>query len=210
MSRSSTETTYVPPEASRASLVYLFATLFVLWLAWSGHYTLDLTALFAAPHGVEEEAHGAEEEAHDAEEEAHGVVNPALLVYGLLTCAGVALLCRRMGIVDDETIPVHLAGRAVRYLPWLAWQVVLANLEVIRRILRPRPTDAPETVVVTGGQRSDVGLATYANSITLTPGTITVDLTDNTFTVHALTPATADGLLSGEMDREVTRYEGLA
>lgn len=131
-----------------------------------------------------------------------------LLSLGLASVLGVVWLCRRMGIVDNETIPVHLAPRLVRYVPWLAWQVVLANAEVIRRILRPRPDDRTETVVVRGGQRTDVGRTTYANSITLTPGTITVDVTDDVFTVHALTRASADGVYEGEMDREVRRLEG--
>lgn len=131
-----------------------------------------------------------------------------LLSLGLGSCLGVLWLCRGMGIVDNETIPVYLAPRLVRYVPWLAWQVVLANAEVIRRILRPRPDDRPETVVARGGQRTDVGRTTYANSITLTPGTITVDVTGDVFTVHALTRKSADGIYDGEMDREVSRLEG--
>ncbi len=186
---------HVPPQASRKSLAWLFVTLFALWLLWSGHYTLDLGALFEEEHG-------------DAA--AHPVVNTMLLVLGLATCAGVVLLCHRMGIVDNETVPWHLAPRSLRYIPWLAWQVVLANLEVIRRILRPSPDDLTETVVVEGSQRSDVGRATYANSITLTPGTVTIDVTGSTFTVHALTPASADDLRSGKMDREAARFEGLS
>lgn len=188
-----TESSYVPPKTSRRSLFYLWVTLFILWLLWSGHYTVDLAALFG----------GHQEGGHEA-------IDPMLLFLGLLSTTGVAFLCHRMGIVDNETVPFQLAPRAVRYVPWLAWQVVLANMEVIRRILRPRDSDIPETVVVEGSQRSDVGRVTYANSITLTPGTVTIDVTDASFTVHALTPAAADGLHTGEMDREVTRFEGLS
>lgn len=184
---------YIPPRTNPRYLVYLSVTLFVLWLLWSGHYTVDLAALFGG-HG----------------EAGHEPVNVLLLSLGILSCAGVALLCHRMRIVDNETVPVHLALRAARYLPWLAWQVVLANLEVIRRILRPTAADLPETVVVEGRQHTDVGRVTYANSITLTPGTVTIDVTDATFTVHALTPAAADDLRAGAMDREVTRFEGLS
>jgi multicomponent Na+:H+ antiporter subunit E len=53
-----------------------------------------------------------------------------------------------------------------------------------------------------------VGVATYANSITLTPGTISVDVREGEILVHALTKEGAAGLLSGEMDRRVTRFEG--
>lgn len=130
-----------------------------------------------------------------------------LLSLGLVSCLGVAWLCRSMGIVDNEAFPVQLAPRLLRYLPWLAWQILLANLEVIRRILRPRPADRPESVVVRGGQRTDLGRAIYANSITLTPGTITVDVTGDVFTVHALTPKSADGVYDGVMDGKVERLE---
>ena len=194
------ESSYVPPKTTRKSLVYLAVTLFVLWLLWSGHYTVDFAALFGG-HGLG--GHGLGEGGHEP-------VNVLLLALGLLSSVGVTVLCHRMGIVDNETVPYHLAVRSLRYIPWLAWQVVLANIEVIRRILWPTPADLPETVVVEGGQRSDVGRATYANSITLTPGTVTIDVTGGTFTVHALTSAAAEDLRSGGMDREVVRFEGLS
>ncbi len=161
LSPSSTESDFVAPRPTRASVLALFVTLFALWLLWSGHYTVDLAALFA----VEEAGHGTPAE--------HEAVNTLLLILGLASCVGVVVLCRRMGIVDNETIPVHLAPRLLRYAPWLAWQVVLAN------------------------------------SITLTPGTVTIDVTGSVFTVHALTPTAADGLYDGDMDREVARLEGL-
>jgi multicomponent Na+:H+ antiporter subunit E len=61
--------------------------------------------------------------------------------------------------------------------------------------------------VVKASQRTPAGIATYANSITLTPGTITVGVTGDELTVHALVRAGADDLEAGGMDRRVTRFE---
>lgn len=169
-------------------------SLFVLWLLWSGTYTVDLGALLHS---------GKTADADD-----HHAVNLQILILGLLSCGGVALLCRRMGIVDDETIPVHLTWRVLAYLPFLGTRILRSNFEVIRRILRPKPEDRPETVVVDGSQHTDLGLVTYANSITLTPGTVTLDVTGRTVTVHALTRTTADSVYRGNMDRAVSKIEG--
>ena len=62
--------------------------------------------------------------------------------------------------------------------------------------------------VVRASQRTTAGVATYANSITLTPGTITVRLRGNDLTVHALTSDGALDLEGGAMDRRVNRFEG--
>jgi multicomponent Na+:H+ antiporter subunit E len=64
--------------------------------------------------------------------------------------------------------------------------------------------------VVKSTQRTSAGIATYANSITLTPGTITVNIEGHDLTVHALVREGALDLEKGEMDRRVTRFEGAA
>ena len=75
-------------------------------------------------------------------------------------------------------------------------------------ILSPALPISPTMVTVRGTQKTAVGLVTYANSITLTPGTISVDVVDNDITVHALVEAGAEDLKGGGMDRRVTRFEG--
>lgn len=172
-------------------------SLFILWLLWSGTYTVDFAALLHLGAEAEPTA------------EHHPAVNFQILILGLVSCGGVTLLCKRMGIVDDETVPVHLTWRVLKYLPFLGSRILKSNFEVIRRIVRRRPDDRPETVVVEASQHTDLGLATYANSITLTPGTVTLDVTGRTITVHALTRATADGVYRGNMDREVAKIEGI-
>ena len=97
-----------------------------------------------------------------------------LIAFGLASSAGVVLLCSRMGIVDDEGVPVHLVGRALRYIPWITYQVFKANVDVARRILHPRMPISPRVIRVKAGQKSDIGRVIYANSITLTPGTVSI------------------------------------
>jgi multicomponent Na+:H+ antiporter subunit E len=80
--------------------------------------------------------------------------------------------------------------------------------DVSRRILDPRLPISPTLVRFRPTQRTDIGLSIHANSITLTPGTITVDIGRGEFLVHALTAEGAAGVVDSEMDRRVTRLEG--
>lgn len=129
--------------------------------------------------------------------------------FGVASCVVVVWLARRMGIVDDEGMPIHLLPRLPFYLPWIAKEVIASNLDVARRVLAfgrpdvsPRLFDAPTT------QHSDLGRVLYANSITLTPGTVSIRVHGAKITVHAIAEDVAEDLLKGEMDRRVTRLEG--
>jgi multicomponent Na+:H+ antiporter subunit E len=138
-----------------------------------------------------------------------GHFTPMLMGFGLASCALVLLLARRMGIVDREGFPMHLAPRILRYLPWLTLEVIKSNLDLARRVLSVRIPIAPELVALTASQRTDLGRVSYANSITLTPSTVTIEVdSDGAMLIHAISPAAADGLRSGDMDRQVTRMEG--
>lgn len=138
-----------------------------------------------------------------------GHYTPLLLGLGLASTLLVVYLCRRMGLVDREIAPFHWTWSVLRYLPWLGREVVLSNLDVIRRVLHPRrplPIE-PQLVRVTASQKSDLGRVTYVHSITLTPGTLTVDAVDDHLVVHALTDVSAADLKSGRMDRKISSLE---
>ena len=135
---------------------------------------------------------------------------PLLLALGAASCLLVLLIARRMEVLDEEGVPMHLALRTLLYVPWLLRALVRANVDVARRILHPRPPIAPRLLRVRPGQRTSTGRAIYANSITLTPGTLTCDADGEEFTVHALTREAAEELESGAMDRRVRRLEGPA
>jgi multicomponent Na+:H+ antiporter subunit E len=81
---------------------------------------------------------------------------------------------------------------------------------VTRIILHPSLPISPTMTVVRGSQKTTPGLATYANSITLTPGTITVGVSGNDLTIHALVRDGALDLEGGGMDSRVRRFEGTA
>jgi multicomponent Na+:H+ antiporter subunit E len=137
-----------------------------------------------------------------------GHYTPVLVAAGAVCAALGALAAKRMGVVDAEGHPVHLVPGAVTYLPWLAREIAKSAWAVTKIILHPRLPISPTMTVVRAGQRSSVGIVIYANSITLTPGTITVGVSGNELTVHALTRDGALDLEAGAMDARVSRFEG--
>jgi multicomponent Na+:H+ antiporter subunit E len=113
-----------------------------------------------------------------------------------------------MDVVDHEGHPIHLAPSALTYWPWLVWQIILSALNVSKIILNPALPISPTLTRVKATQKSAVGKVTYANSITLTPGTISVDVEGDEILVHAITGDNATDLEGGDMDRRVTKFEG--
>ena len=136
-----------------------------------------------------------------------GYFEPFLLGAGLASALAVVWLCRRLGTIDDEGHPIRLGFRALGYWPWLVKEIVKSAWDVSRVILNPRLPVSPLLVTTKPSQKTSVGVVTYANSITLTPGTISVDVMPDRILVHALTRAGGESLLEGEMDRRVTRFE---
>lgn len=131
-----------------------------------------------------------------------------LIALGVASAVAVAALAWRMGVVDREGHPIHLVGRALVYWPWLIVEIVKSALRVSRLILDPALPISPTLVRVRASQKSALGVTLYANSITLTPGTISVDVSGNDIVVHAIEKAGADSLEEGGMDRRVTAFEG--
>lgn len=138
-----------------------------------------------------------------------GHAEPLLLGLGGLSILATVALAVRMGIVDGEGVPLAIARPGqLTYTPWLVWQVVLSSWDVGRRVWWRDPGLSPRMVTVTPGQATWTGKVLYANSITLTPGTISVTMEDAEIRVHALHAEAAAGLGSGDMDRRITALEG--
>lgn len=133
---------------------------------------------------------------------------PLLIGLGALSVLLVVTIALRMDVVDREGHPIHLSPKALLYWPWLGWEIVKANLDVARRILDPRLPISPIVIRLKASQKSDLGRVIYANSITLTPGTVSIDIDGEHIEVHALTREAAQALRTGDMDRRVTRFEG--
>jgi multicomponent Na+:H+ antiporter subunit E len=138
-----------------------------------------------------------------------GYFTAFLMIVGVACAIGVTLLARRMAVVDHEGHPIHLSWRVIGYWPWLFKEIAKSAWDVSRIILDPRLPISPTLLRVTTSQKSTVGVVTYANSITLTPGTISVEVGEGEILVHALTHDGAQSLQEGEMDRRVRRFEAM-
>lgn len=136
-----------------------------------------------------------------------GYFKPFLLIGGLLCTLFVLYAARRMKLIDTESYPARLLPAASTYWPWLLWEIVKAGWAVTKVVLRPRLDISPTMTRVVATQSTPEGIATYANSITLTPGTITTHVDGNILTVHALERGGAIDLEEGGMDARVTRFE---
>jgi multicomponent Na+:H+ antiporter subunit E len=130
-----------------------------------------------------------------------------LVAAGIGSAIGVVWFARRMEVVDREGVPAEFWRAALSYWPWLGWEIVKAAWAVSKIILHPRLPISPTLVRFRPSQETSVGLVTHANSITLTPGTITVQASAQEFLVHGLTKAGAEACVASEMDRRVRHLE---
>lgn len=139
-----------------------------------------------------------------------GHYTPMLLAVGVVSAIVCVLAAIRMRTADTEGHPIELFPGTVTYYPWLIREIAKSAWGVTKVILHPRLPISPTMTVVRASQRTPAGIATYANSITLTPGTITVGVSGNDLTVHALVRDGALDLEAGDMDRRVRQFEGRA
>lgn len=133
-----------------------------------------------------------------------------LISVGVACVIFTVYVARRMNIVDDEGEPIELLVSAPAYWLWLYVEIAKSAWAVTRIILDPKLPISPTFTRVRASQKSTAGIATYANSITLTPGTITTGVSGNILTVHAIVSDGADDLEAGGMDRRVSQFEGRA
>lgn len=137
-----------------------------------------------------------------------GYFTPFLVAAGAGCALGVGWLAMRMDAADREGHPVHFTSAIVTYWPWLIKEIVLSAWTVTKIILHPRLPISPTLKRFRPSQKTTVGLVTHANSITLTPGTITIEAGHDEFLVHAITREGAASLEGSEMDRRVAALEG--
>lgn len=138
-----------------------------------------------------------------------GYFIPFLLAMGVLSALAVVWFSHRMEVVDHEGHPIHLGPGALSYWPWLMWHIIADGLKVTRIILDPKLPISPTMVRIKTSQKSAVGQVVLANSITLTPGTLSVVIEGDEILVHALTKAGAEDVADGTMDARVSSFEGM-
>lgn len=136
-----------------------------------------------------------------------GHYEPLTLSFGVFSCVLVTFLAWRMDREDQYAFVVPLSFRFAGYLGWLVKEIFKANLNVARIILHPRLPISPIMVPFKATQKSDLGRMIYANSITLTPGTITTGTDGEILRIHALTWHDVDGREEDEMDRRISALD---
>jgi multicomponent Na+:H+ antiporter subunit E len=134
-----------------------------------------------------------------------GLFKPLLLGLGLFSVIVTFYIVRRMGYFDNDLFALRFSFRLFGYWAWLGKEIISSSLSVARIVLDPRLPISPRVMELKATAPHPVDQVILGNSITMTPGTLTLDLHGGVIKVHALTEAGARDLMSGEMDRRVAQ-----
>ena len=115
-----------------------------------------------------------------------------LLSLGLISIGLTVWMAKRMRILDGETAPYITIPQTLAYFSWLFIEIIKANIAVVRAVLSPDLAVSPTLTRIPLHQKTDIGKVMFANSITLTPGTVSVDIQDDHILVHALLSEMSD------------------
>jgi len=128
-----------------------------------------------------------------------GQLSILMLSFGLASTLMVVYISHRMDTFDHEEYPAHLTILLLRFWLFLAREVVIANIDVLKRIFKPGKNISPQLFELPLTQKTVLSRVIYANAITMTPGTVSVKLNKKTITVHSLSKKAATDLRSGRM-----------
>jgi len=135
-----------------------------------------------------------------------GHLTPLLLGLGVASVVLTFFLSRRMNVIDNESYPLHLSSKLPGFYVYLLKEIIKSNIDVAKRIVKWKgPFVSPQLIEIPQSQKTDLGAVIYANSITLTPGTVTIKLSKDHLTVHALSKDAADELVTGDMSKEISK-----
>ena len=134
-----------------------------------------------------------------------GYYTPLILSLGVISCLLCVYLTIKGKFLDNETLPIYFFPRLIQYTLWLIKEILKSNIQTAKVIIMK--SEEPELFSVKASQKTNEGKVTYANSITLTPGTVTTQIKNDIFEVHALTKDFGDDVRSSEMDKMVTWLE---
>ena len=132
-----------------------------------------------------------------------GLFKPLLLALGVFSSVLVVYLAHRMRLFETQAFDLRYLLRLLPYWAWLSKEILKSSLEVTRVVLSPKLPISPTVAEFDSSCEEPMDQAVLGNSITLTPGTLTLQITDGHFVVHALTESGAQDIVSGEMDRRV-------
>ncbi len=137
-----------------------------------------------------------------------GYFQPLLLSFGLVSVAIVLLVLKRMDKVDKSPKPVNTSIEILGYFAWLIGQIVNSSIHVTKLIWGSPNKVSPTLAKIDIKQIPKSSQVLYANSITLTPGTLSVDLDEDVVTVHALEADSITELKQGEMEQKISAIWG--
>jgi multicomponent Na+:H+ antiporter subunit E len=132
-----------------------------------------------------------------------GHMTPLLISLGLASVFLTIYLAHRMQVIDHESHPTHMTKSLLAFWLYLIREITIANIDVVKRILNPGKSISPQLVKLPLPQKTDLGKVIYANAITLTPGTVSIELSKTRITVHAIANETAKDLATGKMAARV-------
>ena len=136
-----------------------------------------------------------------------GIYKPLLLWLGAFSCVLSLYIAHRVGFFKQST-GIHLLPRLPRFSLWLLVEIVKSSLEVVRLVLDPKLPISPTVVTIKAKPEDEVGQVILANSITLTPGTVTLDVFDDRLLVHCVTREGAQAIEAGDANRRVAELTG--
>jgi multicomponent Na+:H+ antiporter subunit E len=136
-----------------------------------------------------------------------GIYKPLLLWLGAFSCLLSLYIAHRVGFFKQST-GFHLLPRIPRFSLWLLVEIVKSSLEVVRIVLNPKLPISPTVVEIEAKPEDEIGQVILANSITLTPGTVTLDVFNNRLLVHCVTREGAQTIEAGDVNRRVAELTG--
>ena len=136
-----------------------------------------------------------------------GIYTPLLLGFGALSCFACLYVAHRIGFLD-EAFSLQVILRLPGYWGWLLLEMIRSSFDVARIILHPKMPISPAVVTCEAGTEDPVGQAVLGNSITLSPGTVTLDVHDGQLQIHCLTEEAAESVLRGEFTRRAAGLTG--
>ncbi len=131
------------------------------------------------------------------------------ILAGFIGSLLVAYFSHDLLIKEGISLSINRINLSIRYLLYLIYSIIIANIDVAYRVLHPKMPIDPKIIRFKTKLKTEVGKTSLANSITLTPGTITIDVKDENFYVHALSSKAADDFLQGTMRKRLHEiFEG--
>lgn len=137
-----------------------------------------------------------------------GFIEPLLLSFGALSVVVVLFILKRMDKVENEPRQISTSLRLIRYMPWLIGQIFSSGFHVTKLIWGSPDKVSPAIAKINAKDVPVSNRVLYANSITLTPGTLSVDLEEGEVTVHALQKSSIEELEEGHMEKRITAIWG--